>query len=121
LDETVQKDGEWNITLAARSVDVLTAKNDSTKSKAPTKNEQQYAEPLTQTFVPAQLAPMNSPAENEYYDEEYDCEEDVLRTRGNRGVSQAPIPLDPEAIRHIESVLSKTANYQSLRTLYFEN
>ena len=28
LDETVQKDGEWNITMAARSVDVLAAKND---------------------------------------------------------------------------------------------
>ena len=64
---------------------------------------------------------MDAPAENEYYDEEYDCEEDVLRTQGIRGVSQAPSPLDLEAVRHIESVLSKTANYQSLRTLYFEN
>ena len=64
---------------------------------------------------------MNAPAENEYYDEEYDCEEDVLPTQGDHGASQPPSPLDPEAIRHIESVLSKTVNYQSLRTLYFEN
>ena len=28
LDETVQKDGEWHITMVARSVDVLAAKND---------------------------------------------------------------------------------------------
>ena len=64
---------------------------------------------------------MNAPAENEYYDEEYDGEEDVLRNQGNLGVSQPPSPLDPEAIRHIESVLSKTVNYRSLRTLFFEN
>jgi len=54
---------------------------------------------------------MNAPAANEYYDEEYDCEEDVLRNQGNLGVSKPPSPLDPEAIRHIESVLSKTVNY----------